>query len=187
MKNLARNAFLALLVFVKMASAASLTPEQKEAAAFIQKMYSYSANMFEAGEFKGGHYDPEKFCKLMDEFFLPKLLNPLVGKHGCDVKAKAFIRYPALSGTDFDIYGAQGTIKKPKIAPPFVEGNKSSIAVTTEFGRTIFFLTKTDKGLRVENALYYEKIPTEVNVCHGQFLIDPTPRQLKYRPACKDY
>jgi len=184
MKYLVRNALLALLVFVQMASAASLSPEQKDVTAFMEKMYSYGAGTFEFGRFNG-HYDPKKFCDLMHDFFADWLLSPLVKNQGCDIGAS--VRYPGAGEEEMGYLAKKGQMPMPKLSIPLVEGNKARIEATSKYGKTIFFLIKTGKGLRVENALYYEKIPTEVNVCHGQFVKDPTPAQLKSRPACKDY
>lgn len=183
MKKWVWNVFFALLAFVQMASATSLKSEQKEAAEFIQRLYSYSLNMFEAGEFKGGQHDPKKSCKLRAEFFSPNLLTQPDDRQGCQIKGMAFIRYPAFNGSEFDVYGAPGTIKKPKITVLNVEGEKSSVAVTTEFGRTVFFLTKTDKGLRVENALYYERWPLMDEKCWSMFLAPPNAWHKKAEQA----
>jgi len=186
MKKLARNSFLVLFVFVQMASSATLTPEQKEAISFIQKMYSYGAGTFEFSEFKGKH-EPDRQCLLVEEFFLKNLISRPEKIGGCKVGAGTYIRYPGAGSEELSENTRKGQMPRPKLSIPVVEGDKARIEAASKYGKTVFFLTKTDKGLRVENALYYEKIPTEVNVCHGQFLIDPTPTQLKYRPACKDY
>jgi len=178
-----RYAALALLTWVQLACAATPTSEQKEVTAFIQKMYSYSPNMFEFGYFKG-NFEPDKQCALMEEFFVKNLIVRPKKSQGCD----AGIRYPGAFGDVLSENRNPGEMPKPKLSAPIVEGDKATIsAETKEFGKVVYFLTKTDKGWRVENALYFERIPDEGNVCRGQFLKDATPVQLKYRPACKDY
>jgi len=179
-----RYVALAALTWAQLACAATPTPEQKEVTAFMHKMYSYSANMFEFGRFNGT-YNPGDFCTLMGDFFVGSLIARPEKNKGCDV---AFIRYPGAGSEDLGLNRNSGEMPKPKLSPPIVEGDKATVtSETKKYGRTVFFLTRTDKGWRVENAMYYDSIPTEGNICHMQFLKDPTPAQLKYRPACKDY
>lgn len=176
-----------LLMLGNISGAATLVDEQAEVSIFMQKMYSYSANMFE-GRLFNGLDNPRKQCLLLRQFFSADVLTSEDSRwHGCDIVGNVFLRYPGLASEDFDIYGASSAIKKPEFSSPKVDGGKASISAVSEFGKTVFFLTKTEKGWRVENALYYERVPTEANVCHGHFLKEATPTQLEYRPACKDY
>jgi hypothetical protein len=183
MIKLVSNVSLALLLMVGSVFAATQTADQKTVVAFVQKMYSYSANMFEGGIFDGKD-NPQKQCLLLRGFFLPNLLTPEDKKwHGCEIAVKVFLRYPGIPSEDFDIYGAPGAIKKPKFSQLTVEGAKASIAATTEFGTTVFFLTMTDKGWRIENALYDEWPIIQDGKCRSDFLVPPSALQKRRAPA----
>lgn len=186
MKNLICNVLFALFTFVQIANAAHLTQEQQEATAFIQKMYSYSAELFEFSELQGKH-EPDRHCLLMEDFFVKKLISRPEKNQGCEIGTRRYIRYPGVDDIELSESKKQGKMPRPKLSIPLIEGDKAWIEATSKYGKTIYFLIRTAKGFRIENALYYEKIPTEVNVCHGQFLKEPTPDQLKFRPECKDY
>ena len=182
-----RGLAMCLLAWSGVALALTQTMEQLEVTGFMQKLYSYSANMFE-GRIFNGKDNPQKQCVLLREFFSANVLTPEDSRwHGCDIVGNVFIRYPGLASEDFDIYGGPGAIKKPKLSVPLVDGDKASVSAVSEFGKTVYFLKRTDKGWRVENALYYDRVPTVVNACHGQFAKEPTSDQLKSLPPCKDY
>jgi len=73
---------------------------------------------------------------------------------------------------------------KPKLSTPVVEGDKARIEAISKYGKTIFFLIQTDKGLRVENALYYERWPPMDDKCWSMFLAPPQCLAQKSRTTC---
>ena len=187
MRNTGRYFLISICLTSCITYASVTTPEQKEIVDFIQKMYSYSANMFEGREF-GGKDDPLKHCTLLRNFFVQSLLK--IGRFSndrvCDFGV--YIRYPGLSGDSFDIYGDLGAIQRPTFSTPVVDGVRASVAATTkEFGKTVYFLVKTQSGWRVENALYYEDWPLAVDAkCMSKFLVKPDDWHRKAeQPVCR--
>ena len=179
-----RYAILALVAFAEFAFGEPFTHEQREAKALIQNMYSHSAKKFDLGEFDG-KIDAAKQCTLVEEYFLKTLItHPKMSKR-CLV-GDVYIRYPGLADEDFQYHSDPATDAKPKIGEPVVEGDKASVAVTSKFGRTVYFLTKTDEGLRIENALYYVYWPTDDESCASNFLVKPNAWQKKAeQPICR--
>lgn len=177
-----RSVCILLLTFANLGDVVAQTPEQTEVTRFMHKMYSYSANMFE-GRIFNGKDNPQKQCVLLREFFSPNIFTPEDSRwHGCDIVGMSFLRYPGLGSEDFDIYGSAGAIKKPNLGTPRTEGGKANISVTSEFGKVLFFLTKTDKGWRIENALYDEWPPIEDGKCRSKFLLSPNSWQRQQAP-----
>ena len=173
-----RYAVWLLLVLTNAACAAVLTPEQKEVFVFMQKMYSYSADTFEFGEF-GGNYLPKKQCMLMQEFFLESLLDKPQNNKSCNLG----IRYPGAGSEELRYNSKPGQMPKPNLSTPKVEGDKATISVSTkDYGKVQFFLTKTDKGWRIENALYDEWPPINDGKCRSEFLRPPSAWQKKEAP-----
>lgn len=172
--------FVLLLMLTHAVNAATSALEKNQVISFMRKMYSYSMNMFEAAEFQG-KYAPDKQCALMEEFFSKDLILRKEKRQGCDV-GDVFIRYPGFSGADFDIYGGPGEMPKYKLGIPNIEEGKASISVKIEFGSVLFFLIQTEKGLRVENALYDEWPLIKDGKCRSDFLKSPSGWQKKKAP-----
>ncbi len=183
-----RVAALAFLSWTQLAWAATPTSEQKEVTAFVQKVYSYSANMFEFGYFNG-NFEPDKQCALMEKFFVRRLITRPEKSQGCDAAA----RYPGAGSEDLGDNRYPGQMPKPKLSTPIVEGDKATIsAKTKEFGSVLYFLTKTEKGWRIENALTNVSSvrpgvfcdPATTQLPTIQFIREPTADQLKKLPRC---
>lgn len=178
MMKVIRYAGWALLVTTNAACAGSVALEQKEVSEFVQRMYSYSANMFEFGEF-GGSYAPSKQCMLMQDFFLENLVVRSQNGRGCNLG----IRYPGVGSEELSYKGKLGQMPKPKLSTPIIEGDKATISASTkDYGKVQFFLTKTDKGWRIENALYDEWPPINDGKCRSDFLTPPSAWQKKETP-----
>lgn len=183
MKKILLCAFFIFFVYKQAGSTVPLTAVQKEAEMFIKKMYSYTVNVFEGREFNGKD-NPKRHCLIMRAFFNANLLTPEDRRwHGCEIAVDAFIRYPGLGSDQIDMYGGPSDIPKIEISVPVVENDRASVAVVSKFGRTVFFLAKTDKGLRVENALYYQDWPVVDGKCWSKFLITPNAWHKKAEQA----
>lgn len=132
-----RCASMLLAFSINVVGAEPLSSEQRSVTEFIKKMYSYGADTFEFGRFNG-HYDAEKFCALMEDFFQKQILTPLIKNQGCD-PADVLIRYPGAGSEELGYNAKPGQLPKPKLSTPKIEGDKASVSATSEFGKRSFF------------------------------------------------
>jgi hypothetical protein len=115
------------------------------------------------------------------------------GYGGCE--GRPSLRYPSLGIEDIAGPYALTPLPKPKITLPVINGNKAQIEAIVKRSkfvdvgsRSVYFLTKTQDGWRIENALIFKEWPapkTKID-CYGYFIhIPATEDQKKFWPtAC---
>lgn len=142
--------------------AAPLTEDQRKVNDLITKLYSYSGEEFEVGRFDG-KFIPTKLCDFYAKFFAPKLITKPTNYPGCEVQLN---RYPSLGSEDLMGPYALSPLPKPQITIPIVNGDKAQIEAIVKRSkfvnvgsRSVYFLTKTQDGWRIEDFLAYPKWP----------------------------
>lgn len=166
--------------------AAPLTVEQKEVSILVMKLYSYSGEEFEAGRFDG-KFIPTKLCSFYSNFFISRLIKKPKNYAGCEVELN---RYPSLGTEDLTGPYALTPLPKPQISVPIINGDKAQIEVIVKRSkfvnvgsRSVYFLTKTQVGWRIENALTYAEWPANPDPnadCKCNLLASPTAWQKAY-------
>jgi hypothetical protein len=166
--------------------AAPLTEDQKDVTSFISKIYSLSAESFEYAEFNG-KYLPAKRCELYRQFFTSNLIRKKTDSIGCETN---YVRYPSLGSEDLAGPYALTPLPKPKISVPIINGDKAQVEAIVKRSkfvnvgsRSVYFLTKTQVGWRIENALTYAEWPANPDPnadCKCNLLANPTAWQKAY-------
>lgn len=187
------------------AQAAPLTPEEFEVKKFAETMYSYDPATFENGEFdsqirpytkkyppnKSAKYRPVEHCNLLKTLFVEAMLpaNPKV--RTCYMPDGWISRFPNITEENLSPEGrAPGPfMEKYTFSKPVVHENKAKIAVFTKEARHLLFLTKTDHGWRVSNAMVHSTWPDLDDGAHNcmyRFVLPPSPEEKQeILPHCR--
>lgn len=168
--------------------AATLMEDQKAVKQLMSKMYAYSIDTFEFGQFNG-KYDPSRGCKLLSQFFDVSLLIPNERKEPCDLGGRYAV------GSSELLSDMRESHFPTTIGNPVIEGDKAAVEIITdlrhlplpeEMGRIVWFLNKTPLGWRIVNGLYFRNWPITDGKCWGDFGSSPTPWQKQFEaPQCK--
>ena len=167
--------------------AAPLTLDQKEVTDLIVRLYSHTGNEFEGGVING-KFSREKVCDLYKNFMIEAVLIKKSGYGGCE--GRPSLRYPSLGIEDIAGPYALNPLPMPKITLPVINGDKAQIEAIVKRSkfvdvgsRSVYFLTKTQDGWRIENALTYAEWPANPDPnadCKCNLLASPTAWQKAY-------
>lgn len=187
-------------------AAPPMPPEQFEVKNLIEKIYSYDPDTFEYGEFdrqlrpytrkyppnKQAKYHPIEQCKLLKTMFVDAMLPVTPPKNDCYFPPDTtHYRFPNVSDEDMSPATRETSAftEKFTIAPPAVQGDHAKVAVFTKKARSLYFLTKTDKGWRVSNAMIHWVWPDlddGMHNCYYKFVLPPSPEEKKeILPYCR--
>lgn len=199
--------FLFILAFqvFRIAQATQLTPEELEVKAFAEAMYSYDPATFENGEFdsqlrpytknyppnKSAKYRPAEHCNLLKTMFTESMLPVDPKGKTCYLPDRWISRFPNIAEEDLAPEGrAPGPFKERfTLSHPAVKGEKAKIAVFTKEARNLLFLTKTNQGWKVSNAMVHWVWPDlddGTHHCFFKFVLPPSPdEKLEILPHCR--
>ena len=151
----------ALLANTGSVLAETLTPDQIEIKSLIKKMYEIDPDTFEFSRFGGkykdgevivrGKYNPDKKCKLLEEFLVKEAVLKQPKDVGCMSGNDGFFRYPQLDSMDLGSVTRVAPPPKPQIKSPVVNGEKAKIQVLlpTIDANVMYYLRKQPEGWRI--------------------------------------
>lgn len=182
---------LTLCAMLEIATAVALSDEQKEVQAFIKKLYAVDSLTFEFGELNK-KFDPKKVNQeVYPKFFTRNFFDS--AKNVQSLEGFIWMRHPSMGQEDLSQISGVNLTKNPKLLPPVVNGNKGYADVYSNgSGRTLYFLTKTPDGWRINNSAAYTVWPRNDGTCWEPiYLVTPTPEQqafetkecIKYRQS----
>lgn len=146
--------------------AARAQGQESEVADFIRRMYSYTPERLEFGEFSG-EYQPARQCKLYRELVVPALLQDK-GARGCGLRAEQVggsLRYPNLDSEALSPETRTEPVPDPSIVGIRVLPGRAIAKVMFKGnpGRVVYFLDKSAQGWRIANLLRYPIWPLRAN------------------------
>lgn len=180
--------------------------EQIEVINFGEEIYSYDPATFENWEFdsrlrpytrkylpnKQAKFLPAEHCKLLKTLCVDAMLKASLPGKGCYFPVDSFhIRFPNLGDEDLSPATRESFsfAEKFAIGSPDIQGGRAKVAVFTKKARSLYFLTKTQQGWRVSNAMIHWVWPDlddGTQHCFYKFVLPPSPEEKKeILPHCR--
>lgn len=156
MKKIIIAAMLLIIASGVIAQAQTLSTDQAAIKSFIKKMYAIDPDTFEYATFGAkykngeevvkGKYDPDRQCRLLEEF----LVKEAIIKEKRDPTCMAGFRYPSVDDMELSPATRYAPLPKPHINTPLVDGNKAKVHVEIQnAGDVFYYLRKEPEGWRI--------------------------------------